>query len=437
MENNVNLLSIGGSDPSAGAGIQSDVKLFANMDVNCFTIVTAVTGQNTLKFGIVEPVSIKILKNQLDSILSDFKIDVIKIGMVYNSKIIKFLFKELKKLKVPVVVDPVIKSTTGGMLIEKSALNDFRRYMVPISTIITPNKFEAEIIANSKISSLNKIERIAEKIQKMGAKNVIITGIEKDKNQIEDLILLEKRSKYSISSKKIFKKNHGSGCTYSALVAYALANKKSVKESAKFAKKLTSKSIKSARKIGKGIPITGNPMKDPLQKELLSEIQKFTEIKNAYKMIPECQTNFVISKTKPRSTKDILGISGRIVKAGTKVIVAGDLTYGGSKHVATALLTVSKKFPETKSAINIKYQEKTLKKISKRKFLVTDYDRKTEPRNVKSKGSSIRWGINSAIKNLKKSPDIIFHKGDFGKEPMIIVFGENPKKVMEKITKIV
>ena len=100
----MNLLSIGGSDPSSGAGIQSDVKLFANMDVSVFTIITAITGQNTSNFGSVEPVSIKILKNQLDSIISDFKIDGIKIGMVYNSKIIKILFKELKKLKIPIVL---------------------------------------------------------------------------------------------------------------------------------------------------------------------------------------------------------------------------------------------------------------------------------------------------------------------------------------------
>ncbi|MCE2614500.1 MAG: bifunctional hydroxymethylpyrimidine kinase/phosphomethylpyrimidine kinase [Nitrosopumilus sp. (ex Thoosa mismalolli)] len=432
----MNLLSIGGSDPSAGAGIQSDVKLFSKMDVNCFTIVTAITGQNTSKFGIVEPVSIKILKNQLDSILSDFKIDVIKIGMVYNSKIIKFLFKELKKLKIPIVIDPVIKSTTGGMLIEKSALNDFRKYMIPISTVITPNKFEAEIIANLKVSPSNKIEKIAKKIQSMGAKNIIVTGIERGENQIEDLIL-EKNSKYSISNKKIFKENHGSGCTYSAIIAYSIANKKSIKESVKFAKEFTLKSIKNAKRIGSGIPITNNSIKDILEKELSSEIQKFTEIKNIYQMIPECQTNFVISKTKPKSTKDILGISGRIVKAGTKVIVAGDLQYGGSKHVATALLTVNKKFPDTKSAINIKYQEKTLKKTSKRKFVVANYDRNSEPKDVKIRGSSIKWGINSAIKNLEKSPDIIFHKGDFGKEPMIIIFGENPKKIIDKITKII
>ncbi len=432
----MNLLCIGGSDPSSGAGIQSDVKLFATTDANCFTVVTAITGQNTSSFGMVEPVSIKILKSQLDSILSDFKIDAVKIGMVYNSKIIRFLFKELSGLKAPIVVDPVIKSTTGGMLIERDALKDFRRYIVPISTVITPNRFEAEIITNSKVSPSNTIERIARRIQDWGAKNVIVTGIKKDEDLIEDLVL-EKDSMYSLSAQRIFRENHGSGCTYSALVTFSLANKKSVRESAKFAKEFTLKSIKDARRIGCGVAVTGSLVEDSLQKELSAEIQKFTEIKNVHRIIPECQTNFVISKTNPKSTLDVLGISGRIVKSGTGVIVAGDLRYGGSTHVATALLAISKKFPDIKSAINIKYRKETLKKISEKKFVVAGYDRGSEPKSVKTGGSSIQWGMGSAIKDLERNPDVIFHKGDFGKEAMMIVFGENPRKVVEKITKIV
>ena len=170
--------------------------------------------------------------------------------------------------------------------------------------------------------------------------------------------------------------------------------------------------------------------------ELSESIQKFTEIKNIYKNIPECQTNFVYSKEKPKSIKEILGISGRIIKAGDKAIVAGDLEYGGSKHVATALLTVNKKFPQIQSAINIKYQNTTISKIKKLKLIVSKYDRNQEPNNVKNKGSTIQWGIKSAIKNMKKPPDIIFHEGDFGKEPMIIVFGDTPKNILKKISKI-
>jgi hydroxymethylpyrimidine/phosphomethylpyrimidine kinase len=268
----------------------------------------------------------------------------------------------------------------------------------------------------------------------MGAKNVVITGIQTKNNQISDFIQ-EKQDKYHISSDKISKINHGSGCNYSAAMIFTLANKKNIKESVKFAKEFTYNSIKNAKKFGKGIAITD--IQDNINVELTHAISEFIEIKNIYKNIPECQTNFVYSKQKPKSTKDILGISGRIVKTGGKVTVAGNLMYGGSKHVATALLIMNKKFPEICSAINLKYQNQTISKIKKSKLLVSSYDRNQEPKSNKFKKSTIEWGINSAIKNSTKVLDIIYHKGDFGKEPMIIVFGKTPKDVLEKISKII
>ena len=431
----MNLLSIGGSDPSSGAGIQSDLRIFSTDNVYWLTVITAITGQNTLKFGKVEPVSVNILKNQLQLVLSDFKIDGIKIGMVYDSEIIKIIYQQLKKLKIPIVVDPVIKSTTGGELLKKSAIKDYQKYIIPLATVITPNKYEAEILSKTKINSKNIPEKTAKVIQKMGAKNVSITGIQTNENKISDFIF-EKSEKYVISSNKISKINHGSGGNYASAILFSLAKNKSIKESLRFAKQYTYDSIKNAKKIGKGIAITDINKKDSIERELSESIQKFTGIKNIYKNIPECQTNFVYSKKNPKSIKEILGISGRIVKAGKKVIVAGDLEYGGSKHVATALLTVNKKFPQIQSAINIKYQNTTISKIKKLKFIVSRYDRSQEPIDVKNKGSTIEWGIKSAIKNLKESPDVIFHIGGFGKEPMIIIFGDTPKKILKKISKI-
>ena len=431
----MNLLSIGGSDPSSGAGIQSDVKLLSSLNVHCLTAITAITSQNTSSFGISQPVSKKILKSQLESVLSDFKIDGIKIGMVYNSDVIKVLYNQLKKVKVPIVIDPVIRSTTGGKLIEKSAIKDFQKFLVPLATVITPNKFEAEMLSKTKVNAKNSPEKVAKTIQKMGAENVVITGINSKNNKISDFIL-EKNKKYLVTGDKISKINHGSGCNYSAALLFALVKKKSVRESVRFAKQITYNSIKNAKKFGKGITIT-DIQADKINSDLSDAITKFTEIKNIYKSIPECQTNFVYSKQKPKSTKDILGVSGRIVKAGTQVVIAGELEYGGSKHVATALLTMNKKFPKICSAVNLRYQNKIILKIKKSRLQVSSYDRNQEPATVKAKQSTIEWGIKNAIKDSKKVPDVVYHKGDFGKEPMIIIFGETPNAVLKKISKII
>ena len=172
-----------------------------------------------------------------------------------------------------------------------------------------------------------------------------------------------------------------------------------------------------------------------IQKQLSRSIIDFQNIKNISRFIPECQTNFVFSKIEPKNIKNVLGISGRLVKSGNDVIQAGDLVFGGSQHVATAVIEVSKKFSEIRSAINIKYEPKIIRKAKKRKMLVLSYDRKKESKNSKLKeNSSISWGISSCLKS--KTPDIIFHKGDLGKEPMIIVFGITPAEVVKKIKQI-
>jgi len=172
-----------------------------------------------------------------------------------------------------------------------------------------------------------------------------------------------------------------------------------------------------------------------MQKELSNSIVDFQNIKSSSKLIPECQTNFVFSKIKPKKINNVLGISGRLVKAGDKIIQAGDLKYGGSQHVATAVIEVSKKFPEIRSAINIKYEPELIVKAKKKGMKVISYDRKKESKSSKQKeNSSISWGISNYLKSTK--PDIIFHKGDMGKEPMIIVFGTNPEQVVKKILSI-
>ena len=135
-----------------------------------------------------------------------------------------------------------------------------------------------------------------------------------------------------------------------------------------------------------------------------------------YTLIPECQTNFVYSKVNPKSKDDILGLEGRIVKVGKRVVVAGHLKFGGSKHVASALLEMAKKFPKIRSSINVKYDPMIIQKAEKKDLTIKNYNRKNEPLRIKKREySSVSWGIKNAIKNSSKPPDIIFHKGDHRK----------------------
>jgi len=424
----MNVLSIGGSDPSSGAGIQSDIKTFENHGVYGFTVITAITSQNTKGISKILSIPSKVIKSQLQSVFTDFRIDAIKIGMMYDAAIIKAVYSMIKEQKCPIIVDPIIKSTTKTILLKKSALRDYRKMILPLATVVTPNKEEAKILAGE-----SSIRKAARKLQYLGAKNVIITGSKESGNEIEDFIL-ESDKEYVLRGKKIKKVNHGSGCNYSASITASLAMKRTIYDAANYAKEYVFQSIKNSKDLGKGISITYTKISE-MQKELSHSIIDFQNIKDVSKMIPECQTNFVFSKIKPKKINSVLGISGRLVKAGKEVVQAGDLVFGGSQHVATAVIEVSKKFPEIRSAINVKYDPKIITKAKKRKMSVLSYNRKKESKNSKLKeNSSISWGVSNCLKS--EMPDIIYHKGDFGKEPMIIVFGTTPAEVVRKIKQI-
>lgn len=433
----MNVLTIAGSDPSSGAGIQGDIKTFEALGVHGLCVVTALTSQNSSRFFKSEPASTEMIRSQIRAVFSDFKIDAIKIGMVYDKKTIKTIHDELQDIQVPVVLDPVFESTTGGVLLRSDALSYFKRLLVPLANIITPNTPEAESISDVKIKTLNDAKRAALKIHSMGAKSVVIKGGHMHGLRITDL-LYENGRFHVFSQKKLARDSHGGGCIFSAALCANMAKDRSISESVRLAQKTSFESIKEAARIGSGLAIARQKNPDAVEKDLFKAINRFVDIKGIYKHVPEVQTNFVYCRPHPLSVSDILGLEGRLIRAGRSVLVAGKLKYGGSRHVASAVLEMTKKFPPTRSGINIRYDDKTIRRAISRGLRVSYYDRSLEMRSTKkTDGMTVPWGIKNAIKRLKSSPDIIYHKGDLGKEPMILIFGKSPDDVLTKLSKLV
>ena len=429
----MNLLSIAGSDPSSGAGIQGDMKTFDAFGTYGLSVITAITSQNTRRFLDVKPVSASLVKSQIKSILEDFRIDAIKIGMVYDNQTIKVIHSELEGIKIPIILDPIFKSTTGGDLQLKDAFANYKKFLIPISYIITPNMQEAEKISGIKIKSLKDMKNAAKKIQKIGAKNVIIKGGHfLSGSKVVDTLLEDKKF-HIFSHDRLKFENHGGGCTFSAALCANIARGKKLPDAVDIARLFTIESMKNAAKIGSGLVIVAHSKGDEIESHLSHAISKFCLIDNIYKYIPECQTNFVYSTSTPLSLDDIMGLEGRIVRTGKRCTSAGDLKYGGSKHVASAVLEMAKKFPSIRSGVNLRYDSMTIKHAISKGLKISSYDRNAEPAKTKEKeGSTVSWGIKKAIDSLSTPPDIIFHTGDFGKEAMILVFGKTPEDVLRK-----
>jgi hydroxymethylpyrimidine kinase / phosphomethylpyrimidine kinase / thiamine-phosphate diphosphorylase len=438
-------LTIAGSDSSGGAGIQADMKTMSALGIYSCTVITAITAQNTLNVDHIFPLSADIIKKQIMSVLSDIPIHAIKIGMVYNNEIITAVSDILKNSKIPIVLDPIISAGTGARLLEQEFLSDFKIKLLPFCDVVTPNLHEAEKLSGIKIKNENDIKNTALKIQKLGAKNVVVKGghFKNNEKVIVDTILNE-RGKFTLIKNPRMKivEMHGSGCNFSAALTAFLAMKFPMVIACLMANKYVHNSIVNTVKIGKGIPVN-NPISLMYEEscrykvinELANAVDQLTSTKNFEKLIPESQSNIVYAIPNANNIDDVAGVNGRIVKAGDRSVPTSGIKFGASRHVASSILEYMKTNQLVRSALNIKNEKRILDKCN-RLFRVTHYERKWEPKTIKSReGRSISWGVTTA---LSKNPDadIIYHTGDMGKEPMIIIFGQNPQEVVDKVKSI-
>jgi len=191
--------------------------------------------------------------------------------------------------------------------------------------------------------------------------------------------------------------------------------------------------------MGKGmlIPILKEDLDDPIVIELSKTIDLLTCMEPLGLLIPESQSNFVYAREDATSREDVAGVEGRIVKAGDRAFRAGRIVYGVSRHVADALLTAMRYDKSIRAAMNIMHSDDIISACSRLGMSIASYDRNVEPKDIKVKeGSSIRWGIDYAVRSYGSIPDIVYHRGDIGKEPMIVVFGKEPRDVAYKVKRI-
>jgi hydroxymethylpyrimidine kinase/phosphomethylpyrimidine kinase len=437
-------LSIAGSDSGAGAGIQADLKTFSALGVYGCTAITAITAQNTKKVAEILQVSAPMIEQQIRSVMADMPPDAVKIGMVYSGEVIDVVHRSLRRSKAPVVLDPIFAAGTGAKLLRDDAYDSFVSKLLPLCMLVTPNRLEAERMAGIKIKTQEDGVQAAKKIRSLGAKNVIVKGGHFGQARVTDLLLDSNGRLTEITNPRVkeIAESHGSGCNFSSAVAAHLAKGAALVDACKMANEYVYNAIKNAVIVGKGLPVT-NPLsaiyRDASRYQAIAELQQAVEqigsLPDFYRMIPETQTNFAYALADASEISDVAGVRGRIVRIGSSAVPASYIEFGTSRHVASAIIAHMGVNPATRSAINIRLDDKVLA-ACKSLFEVSSYDRSKEPKGIKSKeGSSVSWGTRSALSKNPKA-QVIYHKGDIGKEPMVMVFGRNPAEVVERIKAI-
>jgi hydroxymethylpyrimidine kinase / phosphomethylpyrimidine kinase / thiamine-phosphate diphosphorylase len=437
-------LSIAGSDSGAGAGIQADLKMFSALDVYGCTAITAITAQNTKQVAGIFEIAPSMVEQQIRSVLTDMRPDAIKVGMVYSSPIIDAVYRSLKKTsKIPIVLDPIIAAGTGDKLLRSEAYKSFASKLIPSCTLITPNRMEAEKLADIVIRTENDAIGAARKIKKLGAENVIVKGGHFGSAYVTDLLLDSKGTITKFTNPRLkIKEIHGSGCSFSSAVTAYLAKSMALAEACKKANEYVHTAIRDAVRIGRGLPVA-NPLsvlyRDASRYHTLVELQEAAEqvsmLDGFYRVIPETQTNFAYALLDAANISDVAAVRGRIIKIENTAAPASYVKFGASSHVASAIIAYMSINPNFRSAINIRFDERIVD-VCKSLFSVAGYDRTKEPKRIKRReGSSVAWGVLAA---LSKNPraDVIYHTGDVGKEPMITLFGRNPAEIVARINRL-
>lgn len=447
------VLTIAGSDSSGGAGIQADLKTFTALGVYGMSVITAITSQNTKKVNSVYPLPSKIIRDQLETVISDIKPDFIKIGMLSNTGIIEAVTDILKKYKFKnVILDPVMISKSGDSLLDNMSYDILKEKLIPLTLLITPNTIEAEILTGIKITDFESIIKTAEKLAKMGAQNVLIKGGHLPSEAlaqggISDIckdFLLTGNKYIVLSRQRIKTKNtHGTGCTYSSAIASFLAKGEKLEIAVQKARDYLHLAIRNNIPLGKGNGPVNHLALIQRQEEILLTRE---EMKNAILklnnshiagLVPEVQSNLAYALKNADNLNEVFGFPGRIIRLKEEIKYLAEPDLGASKHMGKVVLTAMRYNSTYRAAMNIRFSDKIISICKNLNLKTAEFNRDKEPAITKNKeGQTLEWGTDIAIKRSKMIPDIIFDRGANGKEPMIRVLGKNPDDVASKIIKI-
>lgn len=247
------VLSIAGYDPSSGAGVTADIKTIAAHRCYGLSCITSLTVQSTQGVKRVETVDTRILVEMLDELAGDFKIDAVRIGMLGSAEVARSTAAFILRQRLNnVVLDPVLRSSSGVELISRDGPQALKQKLFPLSLVITPNIDEAAALTQLPVTNVEEMRMAASALHRMGARNVIITGGHLDPPI--DLLSLAggQRTELFEGAKIPGQSTHGTGCAFATAIACNLARGRNLTDSTKAAKQYVENALKKAIPFGKG-----------------------------------------------------------------------------------------------------------------------------------------------------------------------------------------
>ncbi|NJE00998.1 bifunctional hydroxymethylpyrimidine kinase/phosphomethylpyrimidine kinase [Thermococcus sp. JdF3] len=420
------VLIVAGLDTGGGAGIKADIEMVSALGEHPLPILTAVTYQNPERVSGYFSLPVEALRDQIRAVKGHFDIKAVKVGMLGSGGIARVVAKETEDLTR--VFDPVMASSTGERLID-----DIGSLKVLIKdSIVTPNVPEAEALSGLKIHSLEDMKESARIIAKtLKAEAVIVKGGHLNLTDV----LYWNGEFFEFPGEKVDGFTHGTGCAFSSALATFLAKGLELPEAVERAKRFVEGAIRFSKAEAKAVNPFWELQRDAhrwrAREELeraVQELVKFGGRLNPH--VPEVGTNFAIATP----LREVFAVKGRIVRYGKTVKPVGPVELNASDHLRRALLKMREFYPDVRAVLNLRYSGELVERAERLGFVVSFYDRREEPEEVKrAEKGTMEWGIETAVKRAGKRPDVIYHLGDWGKEPMVLIFGRDAREVVDRV----
>ena len=244
-------LSVAGSDPSGGAGIQADLKTFAAFEVYGAAVLTCCTAQNTTGVFATGELPVDLVASQLDAVLDDLAVGAIKTGMLGRAAIVDVVAERLARRAIPLVVDPVMVATSGDLLLTADGVAALRERLLPLARVVTPNLAEAAVLAGRDVHTLADMREAARCIRDLGPRAVLVKGGHLAGAACD--VLLDGDALHELATERVEAGPlHGSGCTLSAAICAGLARGDALPDAVAAAKRFVHEAIRGALTVGSG-----------------------------------------------------------------------------------------------------------------------------------------------------------------------------------------
>jgi hydroxymethylpyrimidine kinase / phosphomethylpyrimidine kinase / thiamine-phosphate diphosphorylase len=437
------VLTIAGYDASNGAGVTKDLEVFSSLGFHGLSVPTCFVVQGPAGATAMTPVAADLFSETLREVGKDFDIIGIKVGILPEARHVEALIDFLASHQgALVVLDPVRTAKNGLRLTTDEALTVVRDRLLPYLTSITPNLDEAAALFGRKIDDLNGMEWAARELVRKGAKSALVKGGHLAGEPID---LLFDGGRVSTHRKsRSDKEVHGTGCLFSSTLLSFLAMGYPLDEAFSATETAMERLLEeSARPAETGYFYAfpaASAARDGERWQVLQAMYAAAERLqrlNVVEMIPAVQMNVGYALRDARAVEDVAVFPGRIGHRAGKILFKGMPEFGASSHVARLCLTCMKYYPFLRAGVDIKYDEGIVEKAKGCGFTVIFWDRMKEPDDVKRKeGKSLDFLVDTALREAKRAPDIIYDHGDVGKEPIIRLFGRDPQDLINKMEMI-